>query len=268
MEEVHSAMSYDVAYNVSSINPKGDSALLHPTVSVVIPTLNEAKNLPYVLTRIPAWVDEIILVDGRSKDDTVSVARQIYPDVKVIYETRRGKGVALRSGFAAATGDIIVMMDADGSTNPEEIGLFVSHLKHGADFVKGSRFVQGAGTADMSYLRAAGNYMFTKMVRALFGGRYSDLCYGFAAFWRNILPQLELDADGFEIETMMNIRALKAGLKIVEVPSFEVERIHGESNLRTFPDGWRVLKTIAREWSRHPNGQFAESDRVSNPQGT
>ena len=218
-----------------------------PKVSVIIPTLNEAENLPHVLPRIPAWVHEVILVDGRSTDDTVSVARQLRSDVRIVRETRAGKGVALRSGFDAARGDIIVMLDADGSTNPEEIGIFVRFLRAGADFVKGSRFLQGAGTSDMSRLRSLGNWFFTALVRSLFGGNYSDLCYGFCAFWKRHLPTLALDADGFEIETMMNVRALKANLKIIEVPSFELERVHGESNLRTFPDGWRVLKTIARE---------------------
>ena len=238
----------------------------HPTrplVSVVIPTLNEAKNLPHVLPKIPSWVDEVILVDGRSTDDTVATARQLLPNVRVVYETRPGKGVALRSGFAAAKGDIIVMLDADGSTNPEEIGLFVRSLRDGADFVKGSRFLQGAGTSDMSPLRAWGNWGFTVLVRSLFGGNYSDLCYGFCAFWAHHLPKLDLDADGFEIETMMNVRALKAGLKIVEIPSFEMERVHGESNLRTFPDGWRVLKTIASERLKS-QGAFVSADRSAN----
>jgi glycosyltransferase involved in cell wall biosynthesis len=218
-----------------------------PTISVVIPTLNEAANLPHVLPHIPKWVTEIIIVDGNSTDGTVEVARALHPDVRIIVEPVRGKGLALRRGFAAATGEIIVMMDADGSTNPEEIGDFVRLLCNGADFVKGSRYLQGAGTLDITPLRDLGNRGFTYMVRLLFGGRYSDLCYGYCAFWARVLPRLQLDADGFEIETMMNIRALKAGLMIFEVHSIELNRIHGTTNLRTFRDGWRVLCTIVRE---------------------
>lgn len=218
-----------------------------PKVSVIIPTINEAKNLPHVLPNVPQWVEEVIIVDGFSKDGTPEVAKSLHPKVRVVLDKNKGKGNALRRGFAEAKGDIIVMLDADGSTLPSEIGRFVRELRDGADFVKGSRFLQGAGTSDMGWLRRAGNGGLTFLVKMLFGGNYSDLCYGYNAFWKDVLPLLELDATGFEIETMMNVRALQAGLRVVEVYSFESERIHGESNLRTFPDGWRVLKTIMRE---------------------
>ena len=148
----------------------------------------------------------------------------------------------------AAKGDIIVMLDADGSTDPAEIPAFVSALLSGADFAKGSRFAQGGGTADMPWYRRWGNRGFVWMVRLLFGGAYSDLCYGYNAFWADVLPLIHLDADGFEVETTMNVRALYAGLKVVEVPSFEDKRIYGEGRLKTIPDGWRVLKAIVREW--------------------
>ena len=212
-----------------------------------MPALNEAQNLPIVLPRIPADVFEVILVDGHSTDDTVAVARRVMPSIRIVPQQGRGKGAALRTGFAAAKGDIIVMLDADGSTQPEEIPAFIEALINGADFVKGSRFLAGGGTADMSHLRRAGNWGFTMLTRLFFGGHYTDLCYGYNAFWRRVVPMLELTGTGFEIETMMNIRALRAGLGVAEVPSFEAPRIYGESNLRTFPDGWRVLKTIFRE---------------------
>jgi hypothetical protein len=139
------------------------------------------------------------------------------------------------------------MLDSDGSTDPAEIPAFVGSLIAGADFAKGSRFLQGGGTSDMTRFRRLGNWGFVILVRILFGGRYTDLCYGFNAFRVRAVRALELDADGFEIETMMNVRALRAGLKVTEVPSFEADRIHGTSRLRTIPDGWRVLKTIYRE---------------------
>jgi len=217
-------------------------------VSVVIPALNEAENLRHVLPRLPDLVDEIILVDGNSSDGTVDVARELRPDVVAVTQRGRGKGAALRTGFEVATGDIIVMLDADGSTDPAEIPAFVAALLGGADFAKGSRFLPGGGTEDMPLYRKLGNWGFVLSVRLLFGGSYTDLCYGYNAFWRNALPDLSLDGDGFEIETMMNVRALRARLTIAEVPSFESARIFGVSRLRTVPDGWRVLKTILREW--------------------
>jgi len=216
-------------------------------VSVVIPALNEAENLVHVLPRIPKNVHEVILVDGFSTDETVQVAQELLPNLRVVYQEGPGKGAALRTGFSAATGDIIVMLDADGSTNPAEIPAFVGALQAGADFAKGSRFLQGGGTADMPFYRRWGNKAFVMLVRLFFGGSYTDLCYGYNAFWRDVLPYLSLNGNGFEIETMMNVRALRVGLKISEVPSFEAERVHGVGRLKTIPDGWRVLKTIFKE---------------------
>jgi hypothetical protein len=218
-----------------------------PRVSVIVPAMNEAKNLPHVLPHIPTDVHEVILVDGRSVDGTIDVARALLPNVRIVMETTPGKGAALCAGFRAAEGDIIVTIDADGSTDPREIPRFVDALIAGADFAKGSRFLPNGGSTDISRLRAFGNFGFVVLVRALFGGRYTDLCYGYNAFWTSALPTLALDGAGFEIETMMNIRALREGLRITEVPSFEQSRIHGVSNLRTFRDGWRVLRTILSE---------------------
>jgi glycosyltransferase involved in cell wall biosynthesis len=224
-----------------------ERTLTLPKVSFVVPTLNEAKNLPWLLPRIPDWAHEVIIVDGRSTDDTVAVARRLRNDVKIVMEPRRGKGAALQAGFSAVTGDIIVMLDADGSMEPEEAIVFVGVLMEGADMVKGSRFLQGAGTDDMSLFRMLGNWGLTWAVRLLYGGSFSDLCYGYVAFWTKHVATLHCDCDGFEIETLINVRALKNRLKIVEVASFEAPRISGLSNLRAIPDGWRVFKTILRE---------------------
>lgn len=217
------------------------------SVSVVIPTLNEAMNLPWVIRRMPSYVDEVVIVDGRSHDHTVDVARALRDDVIVVDEQRKGKGVALRAGFAAASGDIIVMLDADGSMDPQEIGWFVSPLQHDYDFVKGSRYVTGGGSEDLTWLRSAGNRAFTWMANAVLRSNYSDLCYGYIAFRKECLEVLQLESDGFEIETELIVRAARAGLRIAEVPSIELDRISGASNLQTFRDGWRVLGTLARE---------------------
>jgi hypothetical protein len=190
-----------------------------PTVSVVIPALNEAMNLPLVLPKIGSAVDEVILVDGDSNDGTREVARSVLRGIRIIDQAGHGKGAALRTGFEAAGGDIIVMLDADGSTDPREIPAFVCALVAGADLAKGSRFVPGGGTADMSLFRRIGNAALLRAVRWLFGGRYTDLCYGYMAFWKRVLPRLDLDADGFEIETQISVKALRSGLKVTEVAS-------------------------------------------------
>ncbi|MEV8632315.1 glycosyltransferase family 2 protein [Streptosporangium sp. NPDC051023] len=223
-----------------------------PTVSVVVPAMNEAENLPHVFATLPQWIDEIVLVDGNSVDDTVAVARRLRPNVRVVTQTGKGKGDALAAGFAACTSDIIVMIDADGSTDGREIIQFVGALVTGADFVKGSRYAAGGGSDDLTFNRKFGNKVLTSLVNRIYGTSYSDLCYGYNAFWARHLDTLNLDCDGFEVETLMNIRAAKAGLKVHEVPSHERCRIHGESNLHAIRDGIRVLKTIIRERRNSP----------------
>ncbi len=231
--------------NVSVIEP-----YQYPRISVVIPARNEAQNLRHVLPKLPSVVGEVILVDGHSTDDTIAVAQQLVPEIRILRQTGKGKGDALRLGFAACTGDIVVMLDADGSADPNEIPQFVEALVGGNDFAKGSRFAKGGGSHDITPLRRLGNYGLSKLVNILFWTEFSDLCYGYNAFWRHCLNYVEVDCDGFEVETLINLRMHRASLKIVEVPSFEHPRIYGESNLRTFRDGWRVLRTIIKERGR------------------
>jgi len=227
-------------------------------VSVVVPTYNEAKNLPYVFNRLPDGIHEVIVVDGWSIDGTVDVARSLCPDVRIVHQNRRGKGNALACGFAAVTGDIIVMLDADGSADPREIPLFTAALLAGADFAKGTRFAFGGGSVDITATRAWGNHVLNRTVNILFGTRYTDLCYGYNAFWTRCLGAMELNVghrrkdgklwgDGFEIETLINTRIAKAGLRITEVPSFEDKRLHGQSHLNTWRDGLRVLRALLVE---------------------
>ena len=169
----------------------------------------------------------------------------------MITQPGRGKGDALHAGFAAATGDILVMIDADGSTDGGEIIRFVGALVAGADFAKGSRFSSSGGSDDITGIRRYGNRLLSVLVNRMFGTHFTDLCYGYNAFWARHLGAIEVsNCPGFEVETLMNIRAAKAGLKIYEVPSHECPRIFGASNLRAVRDGWRILKVIMREWLR------------------
>jgi glycosyltransferase involved in cell wall biosynthesis len=234
----------------------------NPTVTIVIPARNEARNLEVILPKLPD-VDQIVLVDGNSVDGTAETAQRTRPGITVIKQTRIGKGNALVCGFEAAKGDIIVMFDADGSADPEEIPAFIEALVSGADYAKGTRFHPAAGSEDITPLRRAGNWFLNVLTNKLFSTKYSDLCYGYNAFWRDIIPLLELPAgldgergdsmrwgDGFEIETVLNCRVAAAGLSIREVPSVERPRMFGKTNLRTFSDGFRVLATIMTEWRR------------------
>jgi len=215
-------------------------------VSVVIPARNEAKSLPHVLGKLPSWVHEVILVDGLSVDDTSRVAKLELPAIRIVEQTGRGKGNALREGFVHCTGDVVVALDADGSMDPGEMGRFVQVLANGYDYVKGSRMLPGASSSDLTPLRSVGNWIFRTMTNLITGSRYSDLCYGYFAFRRGTVDALDLRSDGFEIETEINIRAHRAGLRIAEVASCETERHHGSSQLHALRDGLRILFTICR----------------------
>jgi len=213
-------------------------------ISIVIPTLNEGKNLAKVLKDIPKSVDEIIVVDGHSTDNTVEIAKMF--GAKVIFDDV-GKGSALRKGMKVAKGGIIITMDADYSHKSSEIGLLTEGIKAGFDICMGSRFIQGGGTEDMPWYRKIGNKFFVFLVNLIWNMNYSDLCYGYRSFRKSCIKKLELKQDGFGIETEIAIRAAKKKLRILEVPSYEKERAGGEGKLRTFSDGWLILKTIISE---------------------
>lgn len=256
-----------------TVTAQDQSAPTSPRVSVVIPTRNEARNLPHVFESLPADLYEVIVVDGHSVDGTLGVVRQLRPQARIVMQTRTGKGNALACGCAAATGDIIALIDADGSNDAAEIPVFVSALLAGADFAKGTRFARGGGSEDITRLRSFGNRILTGLVNLLYGTSYTDLCYGFNVFWRKHLPVLGLDAtaipptggcgylwgDGFEIETLINVRVAAAKLAVAEVPSFERSRIYGVSNLRAFSDGRRVLRTVLFERFVVPRHRYGRS---------
>jgi Glycosyl transferase family 2 len=225
----------------------GRGLAITPRVSVILPVMNEAANLPGVFASIPDWVDEVVLVDGRSTDNSIAVAMQLRPDVRVVLQGGMGKGDALVAGFAAATGDMVVAIDGDGSTDGAEIVRFVSALMSGADFAKGSRFGSAGDSDDITPFRRFGNKMLNRTVNRLFKTSFTDLCYGYNAFWTRHLPSLGLDSPGFEVETLMSIRAAEAGLRIYEVPSHERLRQHGASNLSAIKDGWRIMRLIVSE---------------------
>ncbi|MEY9968259.1 glycosyltransferase involved in cell wall biosynthesis [Streptacidiphilus sp. MAP12-16] len=241
-----SSASNSVSSAASSPTPAPTSSSSR-TVSLIVPARNEAANISWVLSRIPDCVDEVILVDGESTDATLELARASLPSLRVVPQQGAGKGNALRTGFLAAKGEYIVMIDADGSMSPREIPRYVHFLESGYDFVKGSRFMGGGGSLDITALRRMGNRALLALVNVMYQSTLTDLCYGFVAFNRNVLDRLDLQSSGFEIETEMTVRALLAGLRVAEVPTLELPRRTGQSNLRTFYDGQRVLRTLLRE---------------------
>jgi len=220
---------------------------LGSTVSVIIPTLNESENLAFVINTIPAWVNEIVVVDGRSTDDSVRVAKVLRPDVRIVSEPRRGKGAAIRAGLAAASGEIRIIMDGDGSMDGADIQAFREALVSGADYAKGSRFCAQGGSADITRLRRFGDWGICLIVRTLFGAKYTDGTFGFKALRADCLDKIRIDADGFEVELLIDIRAHRSGLRTVEVPCFETHRINGNSNLHAMRDGLRCLRIILVE---------------------
>jgi len=223
-----------------------------PSVSVIIPTLNEEANIGWVLQRMPGWVEEVVVVDGGSEDRTVEVARALRPEVVVITEPRRGKGVALRTGFGAATGEVVVIIDADGSMDPNEIEHYVRAVGEGYDLVKGSRASPGGGSTDLTPIRKLGNLCLRGLVNLVYSTDFTELCYGYMALRRSSIRAMELVSDGFEIETEIVVNSLRRGLRIAEIPSYEAERLNGESHLHPVRDGLRVLSVILRPRTRRP----------------
>ncbi|NMN99836.1 glycosyltransferase family 2 protein [Gordonia sp. TBRC 11910] len=224
--------------------PTGAVVNPSPTVSLIIPVRNEARNIAWVLEQIAEEVDEIILVDGNSTDATLITASRYRPDIRVVAQDGVGKGSALRTGFLAATGDLVVMMDADGSMAPQEIRHYLHFLTNGYDFVKGSRFVVGGGSLDITPFRRLGNRFLLGVFNSIYDTELTDLCYGFCAFHRRYLDTLALSASGFEIEAEMVVNAMRGGLRVAEVPSLEMPRRSGKSNLHAIRDGIRVLRTV------------------------
>ena len=225
--------------------PSRDLAETSPrlTVSIVIPTLDEADNIGPVLRQLESFQD-IVLVDGFSGDGTAEIARALRPDITILQREPRGKGDALRAGFAAAAGDIIVIMDADGSMDPHEVDVFLDVIELGFDLVKGSRLACGGGSHDLTTVRMFGNAALCAVANTLFHTHWTDLCYGFLAFRRSCLTRLALTADGFEIEAQILANAAMAGLRIAEVPSVEMPRLAGDSHLNARTDGVRILRSM------------------------
>jgi glycosyltransferase involved in cell wall biosynthesis len=217
-----------------------------PSVSVIMCALNEAENLAYVLPKIPRWVDEIIMVDGRSIDGTVEVAQKLRPNIRVLIQKGKGKGDALKYGFQQVTGEIIVTMDADGATDAEAINYFIQPLLNGYDMTKGSRLVHGRPT-NMPFHRWVGNKILSVTFNILYGTNYSDICSGYNAFRKPSLQCLHLTFDGFEMEQELIAKASKTHLKIIEVEHHDTGRLNSTSKVSGLKQGLKDWIVIVKE---------------------
>jgi glycosyltransferase involved in cell wall biosynthesis len=221
-------------------------------VSVVVPALNEAANLPHVLLRTPRLPEivEVILVNGASNDGTPDVARALLPSIRIVDQDGRGKGNAVRCGALAAEGDYFLVMDADGSHRPEEIPLYIEMARQGYEMIKGCRYLQGGGTDDETLDRGIMVRLVDIVANMLWGTDFTDMAYGMFMIDRQKFLGLDLTADHFDIEWEVLIKAKRAGLRIARVPAHEASRIHGRSHLTYRRDGWLIFKTVMREGFR------------------
>jgi len=208
-------------------------------ISLIIPAWNEEEALPKVVEEIPDSVNEIIIVDDGSTDDTHIIAKEYekkYPNVKVYkHKANSGKVAAIRTGIKNATGDIIVLTDADFTYPASDIIHLVNEVDAGADLVLGSRFMNGIN--NMPLLNRIGNKIFSLFTSYISGTFITDGQTGFRAFKRERFNKLDVKAKSLEFETKMTVRAAKHGYIVAEVPIHYRERI-GKSKLNPIPDGY------------------------------
>ncbi len=221
------------------------------SVTVLICTLNEEDNLPSKLQKIPVWVDEVLIVDGHSTDKTVEVAKEICPEIKVVYQPGKGKGNALKIGIENATGDIIVTLDADNATDPAEMPKFIDKLLLGYDYIKGTRFVSGRAY-NKPFHRVLGNWIITMTFDVLFFRLYTDMCSGYNAYWRKNVQEIQIfSTDGYENEPLINARIAKSRLNVIEVGHSDHGRSKGDVKESSWRQGVKAIKSITRERFRN-----------------
>lgn len=212
-------------------------------VSLVIPTLNEAGCIEKTLSEVPKeYVDEIIIVDGHSEDNTADIVRKL--GYKVIMQKTKGYGGAFTEGVNASTGDVVILMDADGSHDPADIPLLLEKIKEGYDYVLAVRYAPGHRSEDDTIIRHIGNMLFTFLVNLIHKVFVSDALYLYTAIRKDKFYLIEPKSHGFEYCVEILIRAHKAGLKMAQIPSVERLRIDGKSKVNAFLDGLRILRVI------------------------
>jgi len=227
-------------------------------ISLIIPAKNEKSNLLRLLPTIPQVIDEVLVVDGKSIDGTREFLEN-YPKVKYLLQQNSGKGAAIQLGVNNAKFEYIICMDADGSMDVNEIPLLLSLLiDKKNDLVKGSRYIYGGGSSDLTAIRSLGNKVLLRIVNLFFKCSWTDLAYGYFGINKSAYQELGISdyrnyGNGFEIETVIFCRASRFRLRIKEFPSLESKRWTGKSNLMAIPVGLRILFAIFFERFRNSN---------------
>jgi glycosyltransferase involved in cell wall biosynthesis len=216
-------------------------------VTLIIPTMNEGESIEKVLKEIPRkLINEIIVVDGNSTDNTKKKAIPLLRKNKDKFVTQKKKGFgnALMQAFDESRGDVLIIMNGDGSHNPTDIKKLLDKIKKGSEYVIASRYAKGAGSDDDTIIRYIGNRILTKLTNIIHGTNVSDSLHFFTAITKKGIKKLHLTSPGFEFCIEILIKAHKAGLKFAEVPVIERARYAGESKVNAFSAGWKILKTI------------------------
>ena len=220
-------------------------------VSVVIPTLNEAGNIREALHTIHqqlAYPNEIIVVDGNSTDGTIKIVKDI-DFCKLIIEPRRGYGLALRKGMAQAKGDIIVMVDGDGTYEFKHINLLLQHLMEtDADLCMVTRMYDP--NKAMGFMNFVGNKVITFCFDFLFSQFLSDTQSGFRAISHAAIEMVEFKETDMSFATEMLVQFAKKGFKMVEVKSVYKQRKYGKTKLRKFKSGIEIFTTMLKGFTK------------------
>lgn len=212
-------------------------------VSLIIPTLNEAGCIAKTISEVPQGsANEIIVVDGHSTDGTADIVKAL--GHKVVMQTGKGFGNAFTEGVLASSGDIVVLMDADGSHNPADIPLLVEKVKEGYDYVMAIRYAPGRRSEDDTWIRHLGNMFFTFLINLIHKVFVADALYLYTAIRKDKFHLIRPKSSGFEYCVEILIKAHKNKLSFAQVPSTERRRAVGKSKVNAFVDGLRILKAI------------------------
>jgi hypothetical protein len=204
-------------------------------ISLVIPCYNEEEGLRQLLPKIPDIVDEVLIVDNASTDNTARVAREL--GARVVEEKIKGYGRAYKTGFKNATGDIIITMDGDGTYPPESITLLLYILfEEDVDFISARRW-RSKSLQRKSPIRIFGNIILSFTMAALYLCYIVDSQSGMWVFKKNVLPNLKLSSDGMALSEEIKIEAFaNKNIKTLEIPIYYGERV-GTSKLNIWRDG-------------------------------